>query len=88
MMASTPCAFSIGTRAFAVSASSRKSQPWMPAAATKVSVASSVMPMKAILTLWNFVIQYGGNGVSPVVSLTVLAASHWKSAPGYGSPGK
>ncbi len=57
----------------------------MPSAATSVSVASSVMPMKPTLMPWTFLISYGGSGVLPVAVSTTLAASHWKSAPAYGS---
>ena len=67
----TPFACRTGTSALAVSASSRKSYPWMPAAATSVSVASRVMPMNPTLMPSTFVIQYGGSGVLPVVVLHV-----------------
>ena len=46
---STPCAFSSGTRAFAVSASSRKSSPATPDGVTTSGVFSNVSPTNAIL---------------------------------------
>ena len=76
------------TSALAVSASSRKSNPATPDGLTMFGVPSRVMPMNATLAPLKFWIEYGGNSVLPVASLTTLAARNSKSAPPKPSPSR